>query len=91
MMRSGAAVHVVMCRVTPEDRMPDGVDPFLGTAAQHRLGAKVDVKNDRMELWDANMVVDLEPVSKLTHHLMRCISLVSNPRIEYKSEFSNLV
>ena len=26
-----------------------------------------------------------------THHLMRCISLVSNPRIEYKSEFSNLV
>lgn len=33
MMRSGAAVHVVMCRVTPEDRMPDGVDLFLGTAA----------------------------------------------------------
>ena len=45
-MRSGAAVQVVMCRVTPEDRMPDGVDLFLGTAAQHtcRLGAKVDVK-----------------------------------------------
>jgi hypothetical protein len=64
-MRSGAQVHVVMCRVTPESRMPDGVDLFLGTAAQHRLGAKVDVKNDRMELWDANMVIDLEPVSKL--------------------------
>ena len=64
-MRSEAAVHVVMCRVTPEDRMPDGVDLFLGTAVQHRLGAKVDVKNDRMELWDDNIVVDLEPVSKL--------------------------
>ena len=25
------------------------------------------------------------------HHLMRCKSSVSNPRIEYKSEFSNLV
>lgn len=25
----------------------------------------MDVKNDRIELWDANIVVDLEPVSKL--------------------------
>ena len=49
MISSGAAVHVVMCRVTQEDRMPDGVDLFLGTAAQHRLGAKVDVQNDRIE------------------------------------------
>ena len=27
----------------------------------------------------------------LTHHLMRRKSMVSNPRIGYKSEFSNLV
>jgi len=38
-MRSGAKVHVVMCRVTPKDSMPNGVDLFLGTVAQHRLGA----------------------------------------------------
>ena len=28
---------------------------------------------------------------RIPHHLMRCKSSVSNPRIEYKSEFSNLV
>ena len=32
--------------------------------------AKVDVRNDRMELWELNMVIDLEPVKKL-HKRMR--------------------
>ena len=54
-----------MCRVTPEDRMPDGVDIFLGTTVQHRMVAKVDVRNDRLELWQGQMVIDPEPMRKL--------------------------
>ena len=69
-MRCGAQIVEVLCRVTPEAMMPDGVDVFLGTGAQHQMGAKVDVRNDRMELWEVNMAIDLEPVKKL-HKRMR--------------------
>ena len=69
-MRCGAPIVEILCRVTPDDMMPDGVDVFLGTGAQHKMGAKVDVKNDRMELWEEGMIIDLEPVRKL-HKRMR--------------------
>ena len=35
--------------------------------------------------------LQLAELPAIAHHLMRCKSSVSNPRIEYKSEFSNLV
>ena len=35
-MRAGSKQVEVLCRVTPESRVPDGVDVFLGTAAQAR-------------------------------------------------------
>ena len=36
-------------------------------------------------------LIEDELKAETTHHLTRVKSMVSNPRIEYKSEFSNLV